>query len=239
MARRRLASVFASRRRARGAFRCGCRAAQCGGRLRPDAAFRAAPRAARPPPARSRCALDAGAALESHRDRRERARSHAGRRRARDRVFGEQLGPGRSSRAMAIVHIAIFEAVNAIDGRYRELPAAAARAERCVVRRRGRAGCARHAGRTLPVAARGLRRAPRARTSPPIRDRQARLRGVDSADAPPRDPRAAPRTTAPTTPSRSTASTGFPSDAPGGGGRIRSASRSSRSARSGERCGRS
>jgi hypothetical protein len=34
------------------------------------------------------------------------------------RVFGEQLGPGRASRAMAIVHIAIFEAVNAIDGRY-------------------------------------------------------------------------------------------------------------------------
>jgi len=35
------------------------------------------------------------------------------------RVFGEQLGPTRSSRAMAIVHIAIFEAVNAIDHRYR------------------------------------------------------------------------------------------------------------------------
>ena len=33
-----------------------------------------------------------------------------------NRVFGEQLGPGRSSRAMAIVHIAIFEAVNAIVG---------------------------------------------------------------------------------------------------------------------------
>jgi PAP2 superfamily len=30
------------------------------------------------------------------------------------RVFGEQLGPGRSSRAMAIVHIAMFDAVNAI-----------------------------------------------------------------------------------------------------------------------------
>ena len=30
-----------------------------------------------------------------------------------DRVFGEQLGPGRASRAMAIVHIAIFDAVNA------------------------------------------------------------------------------------------------------------------------------
>jgi hypothetical protein len=35
------------------------------------------------------------------------------------RVFGEQLGPGRSSRAMAIVHIAIFDAVNAIAQRYR------------------------------------------------------------------------------------------------------------------------
>ena len=34
------------------------------------------------------------------------------------RVFGEQLGPGRSSRAMAIVHIAIFEAVNAIASGY-------------------------------------------------------------------------------------------------------------------------
>jgi hypothetical protein len=34
-----------------------------------------------------------------------------------NRIFGEQLGPARSSRAMAIVHIAIFEAVNAIDGR--------------------------------------------------------------------------------------------------------------------------
>ncbi len=32
------------------------------------------------------------------------------------RVFGEQLGPGRSARAMAIVHIAIFDAVNAIAG---------------------------------------------------------------------------------------------------------------------------
>ncbi len=33
-----------------------------------------------------------------------------------NRVFGEQLGPGRSSRAMAIVHIAMFEALNAITG---------------------------------------------------------------------------------------------------------------------------
>ena len=35
-----------------------------------------------------------------------------------NRAFGEQLGPGRSSRAIAIVHIAIFDAVNAIVGGY-------------------------------------------------------------------------------------------------------------------------
>ncbi len=35
-----------------------------------------------------------------------------------NRVFGEQLGPGRSSRAMAIVHIAVFDAVNAITGEF-------------------------------------------------------------------------------------------------------------------------
>jgi hypothetical protein len=34
------------------------------------------------------------------------------------RVFGEQLGPGRASRAMAIVHIAMFDAANAIEGGY-------------------------------------------------------------------------------------------------------------------------
>jgi hypothetical protein len=31
-----------------------------------------------------------------------------------ERVFGEQLGPGRSARAMAIVHVAIYDAINAI-----------------------------------------------------------------------------------------------------------------------------
>jgi len=36
-----------------------------------------------------------------------------------ERVFGENLGPGRASRAIAIVHIAMFDAVNAIAGRYR------------------------------------------------------------------------------------------------------------------------
>jgi hypothetical protein len=34
------------------------------------------------------------------------------------RTFGEQLGPGRSSRAVAIVHIAMFEAANAVHRRY-------------------------------------------------------------------------------------------------------------------------
>ena len=43
------------------------------------------------------------------------------------RLFGEQLGPGRAARAMAIVHIAVFEALNAVTGGYRSytgLPAA-------------------------------------------------------------------------------------------------------------------
>jgi hypothetical protein len=35
------------------------------------------------------------------------------------RVFGEQIGPGRSARAVAIVHVAIFDAVNSIAHRYR------------------------------------------------------------------------------------------------------------------------
>lgn len=35
------------------------------------------------------------------------------------RVFGEQLGPGRASRAVAIMHIAVHDAINAIVGRYR------------------------------------------------------------------------------------------------------------------------
>jgi hypothetical protein len=35
------------------------------------------------------------------------------------RVFGEQFGPARSARALAIVHIALFEAVNAVAGGYR------------------------------------------------------------------------------------------------------------------------
>jgi hypothetical protein len=35
-----------------------------------------------------------------------------------NRVFGEQFGPGRASRAMAIVHIAMFDALDAGVGGY-------------------------------------------------------------------------------------------------------------------------
>jgi hypothetical protein len=34
------------------------------------------------------------------------------------RIFGEQVGPGRSSRAIAIVHVAMFDAVNGVLGGY-------------------------------------------------------------------------------------------------------------------------
>jgi len=43
------------------------------------------------------------------------------------RIFGEQLGPTRASRAMAIVHVAMFESLNALDRRFTSyvgLPAA-------------------------------------------------------------------------------------------------------------------
>jgi hypothetical protein len=35
-----------------------------------------------------------------------------------NRVFGEQFGPGRASRAMAIIHIAMFDALDAVVGAY-------------------------------------------------------------------------------------------------------------------------
>ena len=35
-----------------------------------------------------------------------------------NRTFGEQVGPVRAARAMAIVHIAMFDAINAIEGKY-------------------------------------------------------------------------------------------------------------------------
>lgn len=44
-----------------------------------------------------------------------------------NRVFGEQIGPGRASRAMAIVHIAIFDAIDAVVGRYQSYTGTEAR----------------------------------------------------------------------------------------------------------------
>ena len=41
--------------------------------------------------------------------------------------FGEQLGPGRAARAVAIVHLAIYEAVNAIAVDHESLPGSIAR----------------------------------------------------------------------------------------------------------------
>jgi hypothetical protein len=35
-----------------------------------------------------------------------------------NRTFGHQLGPGKAARAMAIVHIAVFDAINAVSGGY-------------------------------------------------------------------------------------------------------------------------
>jgi hypothetical protein len=42
-------------------------------------------------------------------------------------IFGQQLGPARASRAMAIVHIAMFDAVNAIAGGYKSYTGITAR----------------------------------------------------------------------------------------------------------------
>ena len=76
---------------------------------------------------------------------------------ARSGPSGSSSGPARASRAMAIVHIAVFDAVNAIAGRYR-----LCRAVRCRARRldggRDRAGGARYSERALPLAESRIRR---------------------------------------------------------------------------------
>lgn len=68
------------------------------------------------------------------------------------RVFGEQLGPGRSSRAMAIVHIAVFDAMNAVAGGYQGYTGLRPAARRHLDRGRHRAGRARDADRPVPLA---------------------------------------------------------------------------------------
>ena len=61
------------------------------------------------------------------------------------RVFGEQFGPHRSSRAMAIVHIAMFEAENAVTQRFQSYAHVAPRHRGRLHRLRNRAGRARYA----------------------------------------------------------------------------------------------
>jgi hypothetical protein len=67
------------------------------------------------------------------------------------RVFGEQIGPGRSARAMAIVHIAMFDALIA-ERRLPQLHWSAAREWAGFDEGRRGVRRARHARRALPVA---------------------------------------------------------------------------------------
>ena len=153
-------------------------------------------------------------------------------------MFGEQLGPGRSSRAMAIVHIAIFDAVNAIAGGYRSYTGICRRAPSDASME---AAIAQAAHDTLvalfPSQAATLRRSGSRRTCATIRRRgRAKDRGHRARPARGRgDPRAAQRTTARSTPSRWWASSSSRATSPGTGARIRSARSRSRSARTGAR----
>ena len=102
-------------------------------------------------------------------------------------------GRGRAARAMAIVHIAIFEAVNAIDGGYQSYIGLPRALGDDVDGRGDRAGRARHARRALPVAEGELRRRCSPRTSPACRtDARPQTDGIELGQ--PRgggDPRAA------------------------------------------------
>ncbi len=69
-----------------------------------------------------------------------------------NRIFGEQIGPGRASRAMAIVHIAMFEALNAITGDLRKLHGSFPRVEEDFREGRSSAGGARYARCDVPFA---------------------------------------------------------------------------------------
>ena len=73
------------------------------------------------------------------------------------RIFGEQFGPTRSSRAMAIVHIAIFDAVIAITGGYRSYTGISPAPKDTSMNRRDCPSGARHAERSLSVAGANLR----------------------------------------------------------------------------------
>ena len=137
-------------------------------------------------------------------------------RRARPRIFGEQLGPGRASRAMAIVHIAMFDAVNAIDGGYQQLHRASRlrRAARRWMRRSRRrrttrsSRCSRRSGRRFDSC---LRRTSREHHAMPQARQTASQLGRRAAAAILR----MRRTTARQAPSRAWASSSSPANEPG------------------------
>ena len=120
------------------------------------------------------------------------------------RVFGEELGPGRSSRAMAIVHIAVFDAVNADRGRATRVTRPPPRPRRRLrMRAADRTGRARDAGALFPRRRRtSMPSSPR--TSAPGRPGQSG-RHRRSGAAPPRRSWRCARTTARSTPSRASA----------------------------------
>ncbi len=148
----------------------------------------------------------------------------------------EQLGPGRASRAMAIVHIAIFDALNAIGRRLRELHAPRARGLRPVAEGGDRAGRrTTRWSRCFPSQTTSFDAALAADLAQ-VRDRRAKTEGV-RARTPrrrghpraPRERRLAARR------SRCWAPTTCRATRRASGGRIRSASSPSRSARTGAR----
>ena len=149
------------------------------------------------------------------------------------RIFGEQIGPGRSARAMAIVHIAIYDAVNAIARRYRSytnIPDASPDAS--IAAAIGTGG-PRHARGDVPLAEAALRRGARGRArQDPGRARQDRghpRRPARRAG----DPRARDQRRLAASRSRCWAPISSPAIGPESGARIQSVNCRSRSARIG------
>ena len=152
-----------------------------------------------------------------------------------NRVFGEQLGPGRSSRAMAIVHIAMFDAVNAIVGGYQSYTGLAPARDGTSMK----AAIAQAAHDTLVA----LFPSQRASFDEQLAEDLSRIRAQRPGQGaspwgsgrPPRSSRCAP-TTARSMPSLASASTSSRAISRGSGARIRSARSRSLWARTGARC---
>jgi len=133
-----------------------------------------------------------------------------------NRVFGEQFGPTRASRAMAIVHVAIFDAVNAIVGGYQSYTGV------------GRAP----AGASMKAA---ISQAGHDTLSALLPTANRKPTALRSASKQRRRFSPCATTTARNIPSRSSASTSSPAMRPVSGGKIPSASSRLRSARYGAR----